>query len=309
MTASTYSSHLAYRVIKRTGASAILRRLGSGATVFCFHNVVPDEHVGRGDSSLHMPVGHFASIVTWIGSTYRVVPLSELAERLRAGRSVRGLAALTSDDAYRGFIDHGLPVLGGLDLPATLFVVPTAAEKPTAFWWDRLASVGRLSDETRAVHLSTHRGSAQEILDTLPERATAEAPAVPRPMLPAAWSDIQEALTSHRLVEIGSHTLTHRNLTRLSVTEMAHEMDDSRNAISERLGMEVSAISYPYGLHDETVTNAARRSGYLAGYTLAAGSASPSQDPLATPRLNVPATIGVEALECWASGMRPRGRS
>src|ERR1700761_4603099 len=37
---------------------------------------------------------------------YDVVPLGELVERVKKGRSVKGCCAITFDDGYRDFLDH-----------------------------------------------------------------------------------------------------------------------------------------------------------------------------------------------------------
>src|SRR5207245_14546 len=74
-----------------------------------------------------------------LAQAFRFVPLGDLLARHRAGRSIRGLAAISFDDGYRGVLRHALPVLRQLGLPATVFVVAGALARTEPFWWDRLA--------------------------------------------------------------------------------------------------------------------------------------------------------------------------
>src|SRR6476620_5774425 len=46
-----------------------------------------------------------------------------MVARIRAGRPLQGLVALTFDDGYRGVFESALPVLRDLGLPATVFVI------------------------------------------------------------------------------------------------------------------------------------------------------------------------------------------
>ena len=66
---------------------------------------------------------------------FDIVPATEIAERLRRGEPVDGLAALTFDDALVGVRRRAMPVLEDEQAPATVFVVTDALGGP-ASWWD-----------------------------------------------------------------------------------------------------------------------------------------------------------------------------
>lgn len=53
--------------------------------------------------------------------------------------------------------------------------------------------------------------------------------------------------------EIGSHTHTHKNLTKLTSAQIADEMNKSANAISAAAGVTVKLMRPPEGAHNETV--------------------------------------------------------
>jgi len=272
------------------------RRRMNGAPIFCFHNVVADEYAGRvGDGALHMGVSAFEEHLTWIARTYSVIALAELVERLRAGRSVRGVAALTLDDAYQGALTYGLPVLRALQLPATLFVVAASADSSGFFWWDRLGGGGSSGERRR--YLEDFRGDARLILGEVEERSGGGLPDICRP---AGWAPLRDAARDG-LFAMAAHGVSHRHLQALSFDELRFELEAGRAAIGEHVGVAPTLFAYPYGLADDRAVRAVAAAGYNGAVTLARAVARPGQHPLALPRINVPAGIAPEALESWAA--------
>jgi peptidoglycan/xylan/chitin deacetylase (PgdA/CDA1 family) len=51
-------------------------------------------------------------------------------------------------------------------------------------------------------------------------------------------------------VTIGAHTVGNHDHTRLSATELAHELSESRHALEARLDKEVRHFAYPFGGRD-----------------------------------------------------------
>ena len=133
---------LAYSALDALGLPALLRTLRRSALVLCYHNIVADHGADDpGDTlGLHLLLSRFREQVEWLSSRYRVLPLTELLQRLRAGRPTESLAAITFDDGYTGTISNAWPVLRTLKLPATVFVV-AGAEPTTGFWWDHPAAL------------------------------------------------------------------------------------------------------------------------------------------------------------------------
>jgi peptidoglycan/xylan/chitin deacetylase (PgdA/CDA1 family) len=59
--------------------------------------------------------------------------------------------------------------------------------------------------------------------------------------------------------EIGSHTLNHPDLTRLSRDALEEELGQSREILEQRLQTRVDALAYPYGYFNAAVITAAAR--------------------------------------------------
>ncbi len=87
-----------------------------------------------------------------------------------------------------------------------------------------------------------------------------------RPFRHASWDEIREM--SEAGVTFGSHTATHRDLTRLDEETIAGELAHSKQAIEYELGVPALTVSYPYGRYDARVTRAAEVAGYAAAFSL-----------------------------------------
>ena len=84
----------------------------------------------------------------------------------------------------------------------------------------------------------------------------------PRPRLKLLGADgVREV--SDRGMEIGSHTVTHPRLSGLDSETLIHEVEDSRQMLSEIVNAPVEGFSYPYGDLDGPAVRAARGAGYV----------------------------------------------
>lgn len=103
------------------------------------------------------------------------------------------------------------------------------------------------------------------------------------------------ALEEHG-VEIGSHTMAHRDMTSLSDAELLADLTNSRRMLERRLGHRVPWLAYPFGRYDARVERAARRAGYLLGVTTEPGAIQSANRPLALKRVRISDTTGVSGL-------------
>jgi GT2 family glycosyltransferase/peptidoglycan/xylan/chitin deacetylase (PgdA/CDA1 family) len=88
-------------------------------------------------------------------------------------------------------------------------------------------------------------------------------------------------------VEVGSHGMNHRQLTKLSPAEAASEIRDSAAAL-EALGLpRPRTFSYPHGECNAEIEAMVRESGYEAAFTVTAGRIERGGDRYALPRIEV----------------------
>ncbi|HET7228998.1 MAG TPA: polysaccharide deacetylase family protein [Longimicrobium sp.] len=307
---------------------ALLARGRGGAVILAYHNVIPAGERVAGDRSLHLREEDFAAQLDVLQRTCNVLPLNEL---MSPGDG-RPRVALTFDDAYSGAAQAGVRELARRGLPATFFVVAGAAAG-THFWWDRMAGGNGLDASLRAHALGSLGGRGDRILASAGEvgheptpggvlHRAADVALCPAPLptatnvsgmdlraatLPAhaaaAGDDELRAAARVPGITLASHGWSHADLAALREDELRTELNDSLVSLRRRFGNAVIPwISYPYGRVSPAVVHAAREAGYRGGLRVEGGAVRRGDDPLALPRINVPAGVSVDGFRLRARG-------
>jgi peptidoglycan/xylan/chitin deacetylase (PgdA/CDA1 family) len=88
---------------------------------------------------------------------------------------------------------------------------------------------------------------------------------------------------------IGSHSLTHANLRKISPAAAREEVSSSRKLLEDRFGVRVEHFCHPYGLHNDAVRELVSAAGYRSACTVEFGVNRSEQDLLELRRI-VPLT-------------------
>jgi peptidoglycan/xylan/chitin deacetylase (PgdA/CDA1 family) len=99
-----------------------------------------------------------------------------------------------------------------------------------------------------------------------------------------------------RGIEVGSHTVAHRDMTTLADRELLADLVRSRRALERKLRHRVPWLAYPFGAYDERVASFARRAGYLLAVTTHSGVLQSARAPLELRRVRVLDSTGVRGL-------------
>lgn len=105
------------------------------------------------------------------------------------------------------------------------------------------------------------------------------------------WEQLR-TLKETGLFDLQAHTYWHPNFKvekrRLSPEEYAAFVDSqlskSRAVMMKRLGVNPDMIAWPFGIVDDDLCSAAKKNGYVAGFTLQRKPAAPGDDPMKLPR-------------------------
>jgi|CXWL01.1.fsa_nt_gi peptidoglycan/xylan/chitin deacetylase (PgdA/CDA1 family) len=154
---------------------------------------------------------------------------------------------ITFDDGLDNVRQYGLPILRELSIPVTIFAVSGNLGREP-FW--------AMAD----CHPDRH-----EILSTADQ--------------------LKEYPPD--LIEIGSHTMTHPDLSSLTGDALAGELLGSRQALEKMLGREVFSLSIPFGSYNQESLSAAREAGYRLVVTCDPVVVRPGDSPLAVGRFKV----------------------
>lgn len=71
-----------------------------------------------------------------------------------------------------------------------------------------------------------------------------------------SWKEVGEIAENG--IEIGSHSRTHRDLSRISAADAMREIVDSKTEIENRIGKQVATFAYPYGRYNAGVRKSAK---------------------------------------------------
>jgi len=98
-------------------------------------------------------------------------------------------------------------------------------------------------------------------------------------------AQIEEWLASGQ--EIGAHTLTHPDLTKISLEQAREEIFASRKKLEDTFGRPVQHFCYPYGKWSIEIRDLVEEAGYKTAVTLRPGINISGQDPLLLKRWSV----------------------
>jgi peptidoglycan/xylan/chitin deacetylase (PgdA/CDA1 family) len=216
-------------------------------------------------SPLSVTPDRFESHCAWLSRRHRVVPAAEAAGRIvSSGKLPSGIVSITFDDGYEDLFDHALPALARHDLGATVFLVSAT-----------------LTDNRSVDWVS------------------------PRPGEPLRTLRLEQILEMQDAgMSFGSHSRIHHDLIELTDEECERDLRDSKGALEDLLGRQVSLLAYPRGLHDERVRGAAKR----AGFSYAFGSSKPlgPVGRFSIPRVGVYGDDGLPSLAFKTLAAYPR---
>ncbi len=298
----------ALELLSLSGAFAPFRwKTSSDVLVLMYHRF------GRINDGVTVPPEVFARQVAYLKAHYQVVPISEVADRLKSGEPLpRGLAVITVDDGYNDFYDTAFPILRKAGVTATVFLVSDFVSQTCWMPADRPnyltaeAAPGEYHLEIGPARLRVALGDAASrdaaagrinmaLLDVAHEERTEAVQRIARALglaLPAVppkefgglrWDQVREMAIAG--IEFGSHTVSHAMLTQVSETRMEREIADSRIQIGDEIGRPCEVFSYPNGEMNDRIRNAVVRAGYRGAGSSVPGFNDAQVDPFTIRRI------------------------
>lgn len=169
------------------------------------------------------------------------------SEILSASYNGESVVAITFDDGFENLSRNAFPLLSELNLPSAVFI--PAGNLGSVPGWE-----------------------IDESCSDAQYRIVNE-------------SEIESL--SIDLVEVFSHTMTHKRLSDLDTDAIIYELKESKGKLERIVGKSVNAISYPHGSFDRRVLDIAKKSGYTLGFTINPGFVNTDTNPFEIPRIKV----------------------
>ena len=308
-----------------------LIRLRSGGAILCFHGVTSTDAPAVG--VVHVSLDKLEAIIALAREIGDLVPLRELLQRHRAGRSTASLVAVTMDDAYVSLLTVARDFLERDAVPLTVFVVGDAATTGATFWWDRVDDLfsrvspqrWRAFENACGVPDTYRRGQPGQFGPLRPLRQwilASYAGRWPRALEPALRAleeetgnrTTQRSMTFDELdrfrqlpsVDVGVHTHSHPVLPLLGDAELRREVAGAYHALRERVPQAVPVLAIPFGLFDHRTVVTARECGMTASLTLVERTLRNHEDNNHVPRFCISRQDSTAKLRVRLAGLMER---
>lgn len=271
-------------------------------------------------SKNHLPLEEFEKQISYIKKKYSILPLEEIFK----SKSSSKVIGITFDDGYQNNLTNAFPVLKLHNIPATVFVTAQALEKNSfPLWydffdisvsligWDRFKKIidsnklgitkfNSFNDYNLAKGQIKKSNSTFKLkfldllfkdneLHTLFLKANTE-----------YWTLLNltelEEISNSRLIEIGSHGLTHSNLEFLNDLELENELSKSKKVLEKAIGTKISSIAFPDGSYNHNVVAKCKELGYERMYAVNYRNKSEKNDPNLFRRFSISNTTTTESI-------------
>lgn len=256
-----------------------------------YDNSSPDYPFNRETISAYSE--EFDRQMEFVSRHFNVINFRMLSDILASGAAVPDNSLIiTFDDGYMDNYETALPILKKHGLTATIYVSTGFITTGEIFWFEKISyqlnkmRPGRLCLRSgkfeRVVGQGKRPEMRRDVLDFLfglpsEERLVALKELDEQTKVEVSEADLHHVrpLTWEQIVEldgagieIGSHTVTHPILSRMTENEIEYELRESKKILEERIGKDIVSVSYPFGgarHYDKRVMEIARKCGYHFG--------------------------------------------
>lgn len=270
----------------------------------------------------------------FISSKIDIVTLDECYNRITSRKNVKRFVAFTFDDGYSDNMTHALPVFEKYNAPLAIFVATGYPEYKILFWGDLLeifvlnSSKINFNDDSVSYSYDTltvdgKRDSFNKIRDYIKKSGHENLQSRLKNVfgesyndlialnksLTLTWEQLKE-LSNHTLVTIGSHTVNHLVLSKLTDVEVKQEILESVILIERKIGKPVFYLAYPYGGDREVSTreyNIAQKCNVKMAFTAKNGNVFKRHARYLTsiPRIGLNENWSIPSIDLYINGLTP----
>jgi len=260
------------------------------------------------------------------------ITLSELVEKIEKNKINEKYVALTFDDGYADNYYRAKPILEKHSIPATVFV--SSGKLNQEFWWDELERLVLTSEiHPEELHIRYQNGSffwqydakekiepnwslfralyklmhgleesrIYEILNQL--KGMMDQTEIDDPRYRVMNRDELLLLNSGSLIDIGSHSVSHKNLKHAKPDQLREEIKQSKKDLENILQGSITGFSFPFGSVTPGSHKLLRETGYNYACVSFSNYTFNTSDKYSLPRFWVP-DYSASKFEKWLNGWR-----
>lgn len=262
-----------------SGLSKISTPITQGeGIIFMLHHVLPDAKL---DETKFRPNGLLEITPEFLDETirhcrhkgYDLISLDEMHYRLENGsvKSAKPYIVFTIDDGYLDNLEHAYPVFKKHNCPFAIYVTTDLCDEKLFMWWRALDAVIRDNEHVAFDQFNIEIDQAtsnveqkyaaynliywqlrdmgedekREAVSALAEKYNHDS-LVETKKVAMSWSQLEQ-LEQDELVTIGAHTISHSAIAKLDEDQAKIEIEQSREIIKAKTGIDCAHFCYPYG--------------------------------------------------------------
>jgi peptidoglycan/xylan/chitin deacetylase (PgdA/CDA1 family) len=230
------------------------------------HYLSKRENEGILSVYLHNPSKSlFEKILKWLlARGYKFISIKELENNINKKQVVEKSVFISLDDGWKSNLEL-IPLLEKYNVPVAIFI-PTDAVMGGNYWWE-YAGIRGQKKYTGIDKLEGFKKLPEDIfrkkIEILKDNYNLNRSCV--------TLDELKKLSRHKLIALGSHTVTHPILNKCSIETQTSELTESKQILCQWLNMDIDYLAYPNGDYDENTVEIAKRCGYKLGFTINPG--------------------------------------
>ena len=269
-----------------------------------YHRVLTDEeHINTfSNTGIIVNVKTFEKQINYLNKYFTPLSLNEVIKHIDGNTPFNsGHCLITFDDGWHDNYTNALPILRSNNTPALIFL-PTNYISPdhsdNLFWQEYLSNMIHhlctnnspqhpILTNYNLNHLITLKGNILkyeigQFINTTKQLSNIEIDEVisnfhqyfldNEIMITSSatdkyisWNMANEMVNNN--IQLGSHAVSHRLLTKLDNQELENEVALSKSIIEQNTQSQINSIAYPNGSYDSRVTHKCDKQGYKLGFT------------------------------------------
>ena len=229
----------------------------------------------HGISPLALPIQEFEKQLGFIKENFETYWVSEIPNILQMKNGKKPRIVLTFDDGLKNHMTNALPLIEKYGIKATFYIPVGLVENQEMLWNHEIRCLLILSDpeelpeefvviqknekeKNKAISKYIENLKTLNIDDRRLIQQSLRDKRNGRDLLPWMREEYQlmsceDLKNMSRLVEIGSHSLTHPILTTISDDQLTKEIKDSRTQLELLTGKPIVSFCYPNGIFSPRV--------------------------------------------------------
>lgn len=275
-----------------------------------YHRLLSTRINGNGyvQPGMYVTANTFRQHLEILNDRFIVLSLNELADRVKAGKSIGGCCAITFDDGWQDNYALAFPIFTEMAVPVTVFLATAFVGSERMFWPEELSFYLRqeevktfiLSGGTKLLTVKSSHYTDEIFFDDIIQTVKSLSPEkrnellnqlrtasskYPVDRLLLNWEEVK-SMHASGFCSFGSHTANHVILDQVSLKEAELEISRSKEELELHLGRS-TLFAYPNGNYSYALQDILKRHGFSVAVTTQKGWVDMRTNLLAIPRISM----------------------